>query len=91
MKDQYYTVEVWKKDKRTKKGERMVEKTDFRTKIKEELVEQYEKSHPKEKGFDIRIFQTYVVKKNWMSGKDFEERYDTPYYCSPSCETYFSR
>jgi hypothetical protein len=25
-----------------------------------------------------------------MGGAEFKERYDTPYYCSPSSETYWS-
>jgi len=25
-----------------------------------------------------------------MTGAEFQERYDTPYYCSPSSETYYS-
>jgi hypothetical protein len=25
-----------------------------------------------------------------MGGAEFQERYDTPYYCSPSSETYWS-
>jgi len=39
-------------------------------------------------------FETKVVKMvertNLLSGKKFMERSDTPYYCSPSSETYWS-
>jgi len=31
-----------------------------------------------------------VEKTNLMTGKKFMERSDTPYYCSPSSETYWS-
>jgi len=32
-----------------------------------------------------------VTKRSAMAPyKEFEERYDTPYYCSPSSETYWS-
>lgn len=31
-----------------------------------------------------------VTRRNIMSGKEFQERADTPYYCSPSSETYWS-
>tara|TARA_B100001287_G_scaffold207590_1_gene176606 strand:- start:2065 stop:2391 length:327 start_codon:yes stop_codon:yes gene_type:complete len=31
-----------------------------------------------------------VEKTNMMSGKKFMERVNTPYYCSPSSETYWS-
>jgi len=31
-----------------------------------------------------------VKKKNAMNGKEFMEKVNTPYYCSPSSETYWS-
>lgn len=31
-----------------------------------------------------------VVRKNLMSGKEFTESVNTPYYCSPSSESYWS-
>mgnify|MGYP003654599604 CR=1 FL=1 len=31
-----------------------------------------------------------VKKKNMMNGKEFFETANTPYYCSPSSETYWS-
>ena len=31
-----------------------------------------------------------VVRTNFMSGKEFTESVNTPYYCSPSSETYWS-
>ena len=41
-------------------------------------------------GFIVEVFETYVTRKNLMGGKEFQERYDTPYYCSPSSESYWS-
>lgn len=43
----------------------------------------------------IRGYKMYggdkmVTRINLMSGKEFQERADTPYYCSPSSETYWS-
>ena len=43
----------------------------------------------------IRSYNSYngarlVTRKNFMTGKEFQERADTPYYCSPSSETYWS-
>ena len=35
------------------------------------------------------IHRTYVKRVNIMSKQSFYERYDTPYYCSPSSETYW--
>jgi hypothetical protein len=41
-------------------------------------------------GFVVEVFETFVTRKNMMSGKEYQERYDTPYYCSPSSETFWS-
>jgi hypothetical protein len=30
-----------------------------------------------------------VTRKNAMTGAEFQERADTPYFCSPSSETYW--
>lgn len=39
--------------------------------------------------FDTKVVKM-VEKTNIMSGEKFMERSDTPYYCSPSSETYWS-
>lgn len=31
-----------------------------------------------------------VTRKNMMSGKEYQERRDTPCYLSPACESYWS-
>jgi hypothetical protein len=31
-----------------------------------------------------------VTRKNFMTGEEFQEDVNTPYYCSPSSETYWS-
>ena len=41
-------------------------------------------------GFGVYVYETYVTRKNLMGGREFQERYDTPYYCSPSSEYYWS-
>ena len=41
-------------------------------------------------GYEFNVFETFVTRTNMMSGKTFQERYDTPYYCSPSSESYWS-
>ncbi|MBR19798.1 MAG: hypothetical protein CMA64_06595 [Euryarchaeota archaeon] len=37
-----------------------------------------------------RDIEKSVKKTNMMSGKEFVEKVNTPYYCSPSSETYWS-
>lgn len=90
------SVEVYKVDRRMKvtkrnpNRERLVEKRDFEGVTKEELAAKMEAAYPADKGYRFELFDTYVVKKSLMSDNEFVERYDTPYYCSPSSETYWS-
>ena len=84
-----YTVEIYKEDKRYHKGERLFFKIDYKDTDKQDLVKLCQKNYPGNK-YRFEIFETWVVKKNFMSGVEFKERYDTPYYCSPSSETYWS-
>ena len=82
-----YTVEVYKKDARTKKGERLVHKSDYDTdnlSMLEHTVKHTWRGHRYE------IHETMVKRTNMMSGTEYLERYDTPNYCSPSCESYWS-
>ncbi len=83
-----YTLEIYKADKRTKEGVRLVEKRDFAPVTKDyinSVANQWS-----ELGFIVEVFETYVTRKNLMAGKEFQERYDTPYFCSPSSESYWS-
>lgn len=89
----YYTVEVWKKDRRVsvKKGrKRFIESIDYVGRPKSHVRGCAEMKYPSDKGYIVEIFETYVTKINSMTGKEFQERYDTPYYCSPSSETYWT-
>ena len=83
-----YTVEIYRKDLRKKTGERLVLKKDYDTDNKSTL----EKSVKDHLGRNERyeIHETWVTRTSLMGGKEFKERYDTPYYCSPSSETYWS-
>jgi hypothetical protein len=83
-----YTLEIYKADKRTKEGVRLVEKRDFAPVTKNyinSIANQWN-----ELGFIVNVFETYVTKTNMMGGKEFTERYDTPHYCSPASESYWS-
>ena len=85
-----YTVEIYKKDARTKKGERLVSKTDYKTDNLSMLEHTVKHTYRESQGYRYEIHETYVTKTNMMSGQEFQERYDRPYYCSPSSETYWS-
>ena len=97
-----FTIEVYKRDKRisnksesvrygkNKPGLRFVLKQDYVGKTREELETLCKTGYPESKKFVTEIHETYVTRKNIMSGKEYQERYDTPYYCSPSSESYWS-
>ena len=83
-----YTVEIYKTDRRTKSGERLVLKKDYDTDNRSTLEKTVKDSLQKNERYEIH--ETYVTRTSLMGGKEFRERYDTPYYCSPSSETYWS-
>ena len=85
-----YTVEIYKKDARTKKGERLVSKTDYEVTEQTMLEHTVKHTYRASAGYRYEIHETYVTKRNLMGGKEFTERYDTPYYCSPASESYWS-
>ena len=92
-----YSVEIYKADKRIKKDERygrnkaglrFVEVKDFDPVTKayiDSVVAETQKQ-----GFIVKLFETYVTRTNLMGGKEFTERYDTPHFCSPASESYWS-
>ena len=83
-----YTVEIYKTDKRTKAGERLVLKKDYNTDNRSTLEKAVRDHLARNERYEIH--ETYITKKNMMGGAEFQERYDTPYSCSPSSETYWS-
>jgi hypothetical protein len=85
-----YTVEIYKTDARTKAGERLVSKKDYATDNRSMLEHTVKHSVRASKGERYEIHETYVTRTSMMGGQEFQERYDTPYSCSPSSETYWS-
>ena len=83
-----YTLEIYKSDKRTKEGRRLIAKQDFEP-VTKDYIDTVVKAKIK-LGFIVEVFETFVTKNNLIGGKEFQERYDTPYYCSPSSESYWS-
>jgi len=49
-----------------------------------------ESAYPDRDEYVYFVHETYVTKKNFMTGEEYKERYDIPYYCSPSSESYWS-
>lgn len=85
-----YTLEVYKADRRTKRGERLVLKEDYEMDFG--MLEKISmETWPVSQGYRREIHLTYIERTSFMDpSKTFLERYDTPYYCSPSSETYWS-
>lgn len=92
-----YSIEIYKADKRIKKndrygknkvGLRFIEVIDFAPST-QWFIESIANAKRK-LGFIVEIHQTYKTEVNMMNGKEFKERYDTPSYCSPSSESYWS-
>ena len=85
-----YTVEVYKRDARKKSGERLLHKTDMRPASREDLERTLDLVWGSKPGHRYEIHETYVTRTNMMGGAEYQERYDTPRYCSPSSEAYWS-
>jgi len=82
-----YTLEIYKTDKRTKEGRRLVEVRDFTA---TDAGIKTLADNIRENGFVVEVFATFVTTRNLMTGKEFQERYDTPYHCSPRSESFWS-
>jgi hypothetical protein len=85
-----YTVEIYKQDKRVKTGERLYSKKDYDTDNKSMLEHTVKHTYRASQGFRYEIHETMVKRTNMMGGAEYMERYDTPRYCSPSSEAYWS-
>ena len=84
-----YTLIVFKLDNRCKKGEREVLREDYNTDNLSMLEHTVKHTWPSSK-FRTEIHETFVTRTNLLSGKEYQERFDTPRYCSPASESYWS-
>jgi hypothetical protein len=85
-----YTVEIYKTDRRSKAGERLVQKQDYDTDNLSMLEHTVKHTWRASQGYRYEIHVTMVTRTNMMGGAEYQERYDTPRYCSPSSEAYWS-
>ena len=92
-----YTVELYRADKRIKRDERygrnkaglrFVEVQDFAPSTRDYI--DTVAADMCQRGYVVQVFETFVTRNNLVGGREFQERYDTPYYCSPSSESYWS-
>jgi hypothetical protein len=91
---QDWTVTVYKRDRRTKSGERFVNRYPFsgmdRDTVERELVALAQQLYPQKQGWRFQVDPATKIVKNLMTGQDVEIAYDTPRSCDPSSELYWS-
>lgn len=89
-----WTIRIFKEDFRTKAKEVLVGSYDYTDKdepwMREEIRDLRSRTYQQGK-YRIELHETWVERVNRMSGEKFWERFDTPYHCSPSSETYWSQ
>jgi hypothetical protein len=92
---QDYTLYIYKADKRTKSGERLLSTTvwpdrDSAEQMARDVRELECSTWPKSQGYRCEYFPTMKTVKNLMTGKDVQIAHDTPRSCDPSSELYWS-
>ena len=90
---QDYTMYIYKRDRRTKTGERLYSTTVWQARtaegIKRECNELYD-LYPATKGWRFECIPTMKRVLNLMSGVEIEIPHDTPRSCDPSSELYWT-
>ena len=87
------TLEIYKMDRRTKEGQRLVGKYDYDRADKAAMEREVAALFPtyrKRDGYIFNVVETYREVTNMMTGKTILERYDTPFACSVGSESYWS-
>ena len=89
-----FTIEIYKRDRRLKAGERCVGKLEYdrqdRAAMDREVQALMRDLYRAKDGYRISIHETLVTRRNAMTGVEYQERYDTAYSCSPASESYWS-
>ena len=88
-----FTLEIYKMDRRTKEGQRLVGKYDYDRADKAAMEREIAALFPtyrKSDGYIFNVVETYREVTNMMTGKTILERYDTPFACSVGSESYWS-
>ena len=89
-----HTMYIYKTDRRTKSGERIVSTSVWQhrdaAEMKREARELQYELWPVAKGYRIEFVPTMKRVTNLMSGVEIEIPHDTPRSCDPSSELYWS-
>ena len=88
-----HTLYIYKADKRTKTGERLVYTFVMENRdsdgMRRECNELYD-VYPATQGYRFEYFPTMKTVVNLMTGKEIQIPHDTPRSCDPSSELYWS-
>ena len=88
-----WVVEVYRKDARCKAGEKLQEKFEYQGVTEagmQTLIENMQTSAFPTAKYRVVFHPATKIVKNLMTGNDVEIAYDTPRYCDPSSEAYWS-
>ena len=83
-----FTIERYKIDLRRKDGLRLIDKVDYTPSYMEVL--EVTVDILEDDGYIVNYFPTYTTEKNLLTGELYQERTDTPHFCSPSSESFWS-
>jgi len=92
MERKDWTLLVYRMDRRCNTGEKLRGRYEYCNKTKDDMLAEVMDLHrlyPTSQ-FRIDLYETYVTRVNMMTGLEYKERYDTPNYCSPSSESFWS-
>lgn len=90
---QDYTMYIYKADRRTKRGERIVSTTVWQARTQEGMdheVRGLAHLYPARQGYRFECVPSMKTVKSLMTGKDVQIAHDTPWCCNPASETYWS-
>jgi hypothetical protein len=90
---QNWTMYIYKRDRRTKSGERLFSTTVWTDRTAEGMRHECNGLYwlyPASKGWRFEYFPTTKTVRNLMSGALVEIAHDTPRSCDPSSELYWS-
>ena len=90
MERMTHTVYVWKMDRRTKTGERLVSTSVWKDRDAVTVAMEVSEIYRKINGYRVEVVPTFKLVKNLMTGAMVEIPHNTPRACDPSSELYWS-
>ena len=90
MERMTHTVYVWKMDRRTKTGERLVSTSVWKDRDAVTVAMEVSEIYRKINGYRVEVGPTFKLVKNLMTGAMVEIPHNTPRACDPSSELYWS-